>query len=93
MIDLSKRTAVITGGSSGIGRATALLLARSGARVFVGDYAPREENQAAFGELGSPSWPATCHEADVSSLVDLPWWPPTGSTSWCTAAYWSANSR
>ena len=32
------KVAIVTGGASGIGRATALLLATHGARVFVGDY-------------------------------------------------------
>jgi NAD(P)-dependent dehydrogenase (short-subunit alcohol dehydrogenase family) len=71
MVDLSNRTAVITGGSSGIGRATALLFARCGAHVFVGDSAPREENQATFAELGITE--VACdvrREADVSALVD-----------------------
>jgi 2-hydroxycyclohexanecarboxyl-CoA dehydrogenase len=36
-MDLRDRTVAVTGGASGIGKATALLLARSGARVFVGD--------------------------------------------------------
>ncbi len=36
MIDLSGRSAVVTGGSRGIGRAIAILLARSGARVTLG---------------------------------------------------------
>jgi len=36
-MDMANRAAIVTGGASGIGRATALLLARNGARVFVGD--------------------------------------------------------
>jgi 2-hydroxycyclohexanecarboxyl-CoA dehydrogenase len=36
-MDMANRVAIVTGGASGIGRATALLLARNGARVFVGD--------------------------------------------------------
>jgi 2-hydroxycyclohexanecarboxyl-CoA dehydrogenase len=36
-MDVQGRTFVVTGGASGIGRATALLLAREGARVLIGD--------------------------------------------------------
>ncbi len=50
-VDLTGRVAVVTGGSSGIGRATALMLARHGARVFTGDLRARSEN-ALFAELG-----------------------------------------
>jgi NAD(P)-dependent dehydrogenase (short-subunit alcohol dehydrogenase family) len=48
--DLSGRVAIVTGGASGIGRATALLLARHGARAFVGDLRLRPENDALFHE-------------------------------------------
>lgn len=51
-VELAGRTAVVTGGSSGIGRATALLLAECGARVFVGDYRTRVENTERFAALG-----------------------------------------
>jgi 2-hydroxycyclohexanecarboxyl-CoA dehydrogenase len=36
-MDLQDRAVVVTGGASGIGRATALLLARQGAKVLIGD--------------------------------------------------------
>jgi len=36
-MDMENRSVIVTGGASGIGRATALLFARNGARVFVGD--------------------------------------------------------
>jgi 2-hydroxycyclohexanecarboxyl-CoA dehydrogenase len=36
-MEMRARTVIVTGGASGIGKATAFLLAREGARVFVGD--------------------------------------------------------
>ncbi|MGC2411909.1 MAG: SDR family NAD(P)-dependent oxidoreductase, partial [Stellaceae bacterium] len=36
-MEMQDRAVVVTGGASGIGKATALLLAGEGARVFVGD--------------------------------------------------------
>lgn len=70
-IDLSGRTAIVTGGSSGIGKAAAMALARCGARVFVGDLAPREEQAEDFAALGIRQW--TCdvrEEAQVRNLVE-----------------------
>lgn len=63
---LSGRVAVITGGASGIGRATAMLLAEQGVRVFVGDYRLRSENQQAFQALGIHA-----AECDVRNVDDL----------------------
>lgn len=51
MTDLTGFTAVVTGGSSGIGRAVALMLARHHANVWVGDLDRLPENDSLFAEL------------------------------------------
>ncbi|MEE3284594.1 MAG: SDR family NAD(P)-dependent oxidoreductase [Planctomycetota bacterium] len=50
--DLSERTAIVTGASNGIGRATAILLAEHGATVLAADFRHLEENTDRFEELG-----------------------------------------
>lgn len=70
--DLSQRVAVVTGGASGIGRATALLLAQHGARVYVGDLAPQEQNTLAFAAHGIVQ--RSCdvrRESDIERLIDF----------------------
>jgi len=53
MISLAGRTALVTGASRGIGRATALLLARAGADVAVSYHSRAIEAEAVAAEIGS----------------------------------------
>jgi len=69
--DFSGRVAVVTGAASGIGQATALLLAELGAQVFVGDYDPLPESEAQFGEHGIRSRRCDVRvESDVQALTE-----------------------
>ena len=71
MAELKNRVVVITGGAGGIGRATALLLAHSGARVFVGDFQPNPANNAQFAELGIEALKCDVrNETDVRALIE-----------------------
>ena len=68
---LANRTALVTGGANGIGRATALRLARSGAKVFVGDVNLLPENAALFAELKIEQQQCDVRiEADIKRLID-----------------------
>ncbi len=69
MCDLSGRAAVITGGASGIGRATALLLAESGASVTIGDLRLDPANDAQFAVLGIGQ--QQCDVRDLGHLRQL----------------------
>lgn len=70
LMDLNGRVAVITGGASGIGRATALALARGGADIVVADLnQPRmDETVAEVEALGRRALAIGC---DVSREEDL----------------------
>jgi NAD(P)-dependent dehydrogenase (short-subunit alcohol dehydrogenase family) len=68
-VDLAGRTAIITGGSRGIGRATALLLAGAGAAVFTGDLQPGEAKAEDFAAVGIREH--TCDVRDESQVRAL----------------------
>jgi NAD(P)-dependent dehydrogenase (short-subunit alcohol dehydrogenase family) len=72
MTDLTGRTAVVTGGASGIGRAGALLLAEHGAKVVVADFSPLAENDEPFAKLGIESRQCDVRrEAELKELMDF----------------------
>jgi len=92
MIHLAGRTAVVTGSSSGIGRAIAIELARAGANVLV--HARRSENAAAavakeLRELGVESTVLLADLADLPAaeeLVDRAWTWQSGIDIWINNA-------
>ena len=66
MIDLSPRTALITGGSRGIGRAASDLLARAGARVAINYLRDEAAANAAVKEIRAAGGEAMALAGDVS---------------------------
>ena len=54
-MEMQGRTVVVTGGASGIGRATVLLLAREGAQVISGDV-DVDGGQKVAKEAAAPGW-------------------------------------
>jgi len=74
MYDLTGKVAIITGGASGMGRATALLFARAGANVVVADLNAEggEEVAQLAARSGNPALfqrTDVTREADVAALV------------------------
>ena len=63
------KVAIITGAGSGIGRATALLFAREGARVIVADRDP-EGGQATVETIGAAGGEAIFVRADIAREAD-----------------------
>ena len=68
---LTDRVAVVTGGSTGIGKATAMLLAEQGAKVFVGDFDPVQASSDEFATCGITELKCDVRvEADVRQLIE-----------------------
>lgn len=66
LVDLSGRAALVTGGSRGVGRATALLLARAGASVGIAYRSRKADADAVVGELRALGVDAFAHGGDLS---------------------------
>jgi 3-oxoacyl-[acyl-carrier protein] reductase len=71
LIDLTGKGAVVTGGSRGIGRATALLLARGGASVGIGYRTRKAEAEAVVGECRALGVHAWAHGGDLANATDV----------------------
>jgi glucose 1-dehydrogenase len=70
--DLTGRVALVTGASSGLGKATALALGRSGVRVVV-NHTPRsqEQGRAVAEEITAAGGKAIAVAADISNEADV----------------------
>lgn len=68
-IDLTGRTAFVTGGASGIGQAIAASLAMAGAQVVIGDISP-ERGEATAGEIAARGGHIRFVRHDVTSGAD-----------------------
>jgi 3-oxoacyl-[acyl-carrier protein] reductase len=67
VIDLSGKRALVTGGSRGIGAATARLLARAGASVMIGYRSRATDAGRLVAELTSLGVGAAAHAADIAT--------------------------
>ena len=65
-MDLSGKAAIVTGSSRGVGRATALALARRGCRVVINYSTSRDEAEATAAEVRSLGGQALCFAGNVA---------------------------
>jgi NAD(P)-dependent dehydrogenase (short-subunit alcohol dehydrogenase family) len=70
MARLKDKVVIITGGGSGIGRATCLLFAREGAKVVVADYIAEGGNET-VRQISAAGGQAVFVQADVSKSADV----------------------
>ena len=70
LIDLEGKTALVTGGSRGVGRATAMLLARAGASVGIGFRSRQAEADSVVARLKGFGVRAWAQQGDLTDAGD-----------------------
>lgn len=73
LFDLTEKTAIVTGGANGIGKATALILAKHGANISIGDFNLEDAKKTAkeIQELGVKAIAVSCNVLKDEDLVNL----------------------
>lgn len=73
LFDLSGKTAIVTGGARGIGKAAAILLARHGANIAIGDFNVDEARQTTeeIEKFGVKAVAISCNVLKDADLVNL----------------------
>lgn len=73
LFDLTGKVAIVTGGANGIGKATAVMLAKAGAHIAIGDFNPDDARATAkeIQQLGVKAIAVSCNVLKDEDLVNL----------------------